>query len=172
MDGTVLADGRPLTGPALIDQYASSVQVRDAKRLGSGPTSVLYRPRSGALRLRLLAVGQINLGWLGERGSLVVWPDAKGGRVSGRIVLRLSLPAGAQTVRMQFRTKSGAGRNLQVGGGTARVVSLPVCGIGPVELAFAATSSGRLGDGRVVSVGSKPPTFEPDAQACASDSAP
>jgi hypothetical protein len=164
-DGTLLVDGHPLTTPALINEYASSVQVRGATRLGSGPTSVLYRPK-GALRLRLLAIGQFDLGWLGERGALVVWPDAKGGQVAGRIVLRLSLPAGAATVRMRFRDPSGTARDLEVRAGTSQVVSLPACGTGPVELLFAATSSGRLGDTRVVSVRSKPPTFTSDPKAC------
>jgi hypothetical protein len=159
----VLADGHRSRVP-LIDQYATSVQVRDAKRLGSGPTSVLYRPRSGALRLRPSPSARSTAG--SASGAVRRVARRKGRKVSGRIVLRLSLPAGAQPVRMQFRSKSGAVRNLQVGGGTSRVVSLPACGTGPVEIAFAATSSGRLGDTRIVSVGSKPPTFEPDPQAC------
>ena len=169
-DGTLLVDGHPLTGPALIDQYSSSVQVRDAKRLGSDPTSVLYRP-AGALELRLVAIGQFNKHWLGERGAFLVWPDARGGEVAGRIVLRLSLPAGAGTIRMQFRGKRVL-REVAISPGTPRVLSIPVCGTGPTEVTFAAQSSGRLGDGRIVSVGSQPPVFEPDARACAVGSKP
>ena len=125
-DGTLLVDGHPFTGPALIDQYSASVQVRDAKRLGSDPTSVLYRP-AGALKLRLVAIGQLDKEWLAERGAFLVWPDAKGGRVAGHIVLRLSLPHGAGTIRMQFRGK-GLLRNVAISPGTPRVLSLAVCG--------------------------------------------
>jgi hypothetical protein len=167
-DGTLLADGHPLTGPALIDQYASSVQVRDATRLGSGPTSVLYRP-TGALKLRLVAIGQYDQHWLGDHGAFLAWPNATGGRIAGRIVLRISLPAGARTIPMQFRGKHMT-RDVRVGPGTSRVLSLPVCGTGPVELVFRALSSGRLGDGRIVSVRSQPPVFVPDARACAAGS--
>lgn len=163
-DGTLLVDGHPLTEPALLDEYSSSVQVRDAKRLGSDPTSVLYRP-AGALKLRLVAIGQFAQHWLAERGAFLVWPDAKGGRVAGHIVLRLSLPAGAATIRMQFRSKHLL-RNVAISPGTPRVLSLAVCGIGPTDVTFAAQSSGRLGDGRIVSVGSQPPVFTPDPRAC------
>jgi hypothetical protein len=164
-DGTLLVDGHSLTGPVLIDQYATSVQLRGALRLGSDPTSVLYRPR-GALKLRLLAVGQYDQRWLGERGVLIVWPDAKGGRVAGRIVLRLSLPAAAGKIKVRFRGTNVL-RVVEVSPGTSRVVHIPICGTGPVELRFTAMTSGRLGDGRMVSVGSQPPTFESDAHACA-----
>jgi multisubunit Na+/H+ antiporter MnhG subunit len=169
-NGTLLVDGHPLTGPALIDQYSTSVQVRDAKWLGSDPTSVLYRP-AGALKLRLVTIGQFNKHWLGERGAFLVWPDVKGGRVAGRITLRLSLPAGAHTIRMQFRGKRLL-REVAISPGTPRVLRIPVCGTGPTELTFAAQSSGRLGDGRIVSVGSEPPVFAPDAHACAVGSKP
>jgi hypothetical protein len=164
-DGTLLVDGHPLTGPVLIDQYATSVQLRGALRLGSDPTSVLYRPR-GALKLRLLAAGQYDQRWLGERGVLIVWPDAKGGRVAGRIVLRLSLPAAAGKIKVRFRGTNVL-RVVEVSPDTSRVVHIPICGTGPVELRFTAMTSGRLGDGRMVSVGSQPPTFESDAHACA-----
>jgi hypothetical protein len=164
-DGTLLVDGHPLTGPALIDQYAASVQVRDATRLGFGPTSVLYRP-AGALKLRLVTVGQYNKGWFGTRGAFLVWPDAKGGQLAGRIVLHLSLPSGARNIRMGIRGKQLT-RDVEIASGKPRVLSLPVCGTGPVDLFFSAQSSGQLGDGRVVSVRSQPPVFVPDAHACA-----
>jgi hypothetical protein len=66
---------------------------------------------------------------------------------------------------MQFRGKRML-RNVAISPGTPRVLSLPVCGTGPTALTFAAQSSGRLGDGRIVSVGSQPPVFEPDPRAC------
>jgi len=169
-DGTLLVDGHPLTDPALIDQYSASVQVRDAKRLGSDPTSVLYRP-AGALTLRLVAIGQLDKNWLAERGAFLVWPDVKGGPVAGHITLHLSLPAGAHTIRMQFRGRHLL-RTVAISPGTPRVLSLPVCGNGPTDVTFAAQSSGRLGDGRIVSVGSTPPVFTPDPRACAGGSKP
>jgi 4-amino-4-deoxy-L-arabinose transferase-like glycosyltransferase len=169
-DGTLLVNGRQVTGPALIDQYSTSVQVRGAARLGSDPSSVLYRP-SGALKFKLVAIGQYDQHWLGQRGAFLIWPDAVGGPVAGQVVLRLSLPAGARTIRMQFRGKHVL-RNLTVAAGSRRTVRIPVCGTGPVELTFAAMWSGRIGDGRTVSAGSQPPVFERNAQACAVGSKP
>jgi hypothetical protein len=163
-DGTVLVHGKPLTGAALFDEYAASVQLRKAQRLGSGPTSVLYRP-AGALQLRLVAIGQYNKGWLGKLGALLVWPDTQGGHVAGHIVLRLGLPAGAATIHVQFRAQ-GMSRLLSIHAGTSQVVRLPICGTGPVDVLFAAGSSGRLGDGRIVSVRSQPPVFVPTRGAC------
>jgi hypothetical protein len=170
-DGTLLVDGHPMTGPALIDQYSTSVQVRGAKRLGSGPSSVLYRPAAGPVKLRLVAIGQYDQHWLGQRGAFLVWPDTAGGPLAGRIVLRLSLPAGARTIKVQFRGKNVL-RTIVISAGSHRVVQIPVCGNGPLELVFAATSSGRLADGRIVSVGSQPPIFERAARACAVGSKP
>jgi hypothetical protein len=164
-DGTLLVDGKPLRGPALVDQYSSSVQVRDAARLGSGPTSVLYRP-AHALELRLVAIGQLDHDWLAERGALIVWPTTKGGRVAGNVVLHLSLPAGARTIRVGFHGRH-VSRLFTLEAGRSRVLRIPACGTGPVDVLFAGMASGRLGDGRVVSAQSKPPVFVPDARACA-----
>ena len=146
------------------------MQVRGAARLGSDPSSVLYRP-SGALKFKLVAIGQYDQHWLGQRGAFLIWPDAVGGPVAGQVVLRLSLPAGARTIRMQFRGKHVL-RNLTIAAGSRHVVRIPVCGTGPVELTFAAMWSGRIGDGRIVSAASQPPVFERNAQACAVGSKP
>jgi hypothetical protein len=81
-------------------------------------------------------------------------------------VLRLSLPATAGKIKVRFRGTNVL-RVVEVSPGTSRVVHIPICGSGPVELRFTAMTSGRLGDGRMVSVGSQPPNFESDPQACA-----
>ena len=158
-DGTLLVDGHPLTDPALIDQYSASVQVRDAKRLGSDPTSVLYRP-AGALKFRLVAIGQYDKHWLGERGAFLVWPDAEGGPVAGRIVLRLSLPAGARTITDAIPRQERAAHRRDQRRLAPRRSRSRSAGMARLDVIFAAQSSGRLGDGRIVSVGSQPPVFE------------
>ncbi len=164
-DGTLLVDHKPLTSPAVIDQYSTSVQVRGAARLGSGPTSVLYRP-SNALTLRMVVIGQLDQRWLTEHGALIVWPSVKGGPVAGRIVVRLSLPEGAGRIGVDFRSKKMR-RVVEVSSGQEPLVArIPVCGRGPVAVFYAARASGRLGDGRVVSVRSQPPVFEPARAAC------
>ncbi len=163
-DGALLDQGRPLTGPALIDEYSTSVELRNAKTLGSDPTSVLYRP-DHALDLRLLAIGEYDRRWLGERGALVVWPTRIDGKVDGKIVLHLSLPAHVPAIGVDFRAKHLVD-DVSVRGGAARTADIPVCGTGPVDVLFAAQPSGRLGDGRLVSVRSQPPVFDPSTSAC------
>jgi hypothetical protein len=164
-DGTLLADKHPVTGPVLVDEYASSVQVRNAARLGSGPTSVLYRP-ANALQLRLVAVGHFHDDWLADHGELIVWPDAKGGRVAGRVVFHVNVPPAAGRMQFQFRSKSET-RAFNANSGGEQTFGVPVCGRGPVVLLFHVTPAGHLGDGRVVSARAKAPQFVPDAHACA-----
>jgi hypothetical protein len=81
-------------------------------------------------------------------------------------VLRLSLPAAAGKINVRFR-ETNVLRVVEVIPGTSRVLRIPICGTGPVELHFTAMTSGRLADGRMVSVASQPPIFKSDAEACA-----
>ena len=160
-DGTVLSAGKPTTGPVLLDEYGSSVQVRDAVRLGAGPTSVLYRPH-GTLRLRLLAVGEYHDHWLANRGGLVVFPNRSGGRIAGRVVFAVQDPLGARTATLSFRGRA----SFDIRSGETRVISVPVCGHGTTVVDFHATTTGQLQDGRLVSVHAMPPRFVADRHAC------
>jgi hypothetical protein len=164
-DGTLLSNGRPVTGPVLVDEYASAVQVRDAKRLGAGPTSTLYRP-AGTLKLRMVTLGRYHDGWLADRGESIVWPDAAHGRVAGRLVLRVSVPEAAGNMTFRFRSGQTT-RTLVVRTGAARTLQVPVCGRGPVTLPFDVSPTGHLGDGRVVTASARTLEFVPDARACA-----
>jgi hypothetical protein len=165
-DGTVLTSGRPTTGPVLLDEYGSSVQVRSATRLGASPTSVLYRPH-GALRLRLLAVGEYHDHWLADRGGVVVFPDRAGGRIAGRVVFAVEDPLGARAATLAFRRGARRVASFDVRGGEARILSVPVCASGTTVVDFHGTTTGQLTDGRLVSVRSMPPRFVADRRACA-----
>lgn len=165
-DGTVLTSGRPTTGPVLLDEYGSSVQVRSATRLGASPTSVLYRPH-GALRLRLLAVGEYHDRWLADQGGVVVFPDRAGGPIAGRVLFAVQDPLGARTATLSFRRGAQRVASFDVRGGETRVLSVPVCARGTTVIDFHATATGQLTDGRLVSVHSMPPRFVADRRACA-----
>jgi len=166
-DGKVLTNGRPTTGPVLLDEYGSSVQVRNATRLGASPTSVLFRPR-GALRLRLLAVGEYHDHWLADRGGVVVFPDRAGGSIAGHVLFTVQDPPGARTVTLSFRRGTRSVASFAVRGGETRMLSVPVCSSGTTVVDFHGTTTGQLTDGRLVSVRSMPPRFVADSATCAS----
>ncbi|MDX6484870.1 MAG: hypothetical protein QOF43_23, partial [Gaiellaceae bacterium] len=100
-DGTLTLDGEPVTRPVLINQYGSAVQVAHADRIGSDPTSVLYRPH-GALKIRLLAVGRYSSGWADSKGVIYVWPTQANQRLSGRVDWRLRVPEGVGRIPVSF----------------------------------------------------------------------
>jgi len=163
-DGTVLVAGKPLTGAALVDQYGTSVQVRNAVRLGSGPTSTLYRAH-GSLAVRLLAIGQYHDQWLASRAVVALWPATSGGRLAGRVVFRVGVPAGAHPVVLRFRTRVSH-MSVSLAPGSDRTFSVPVCATGTLTLLVQGTTTGELQDGRLVSVRSLPPRFVADPAAC------
>jgi hypothetical protein len=162
-DGTLVVAGKPVTSPVLVNEYGSSVQFRNAARLGADPTSTLVRPH-GALQLRLLAVGAYSNGWFARSGVLYVWPSARDGRIAGRISLRLHVPEQEGTVTVGFNGR-GIEKTVVVRPG-ANEVELPVCTRGPVAIRFGASRFGGLGDGRVVFAQGPAPRFTPDPAAC------
>jgi hypothetical protein len=162
-DGTILVDGQPLVGTALIDEYASSVQLQGAEPLGSGPTSTLYRSE-GPLRIRLLTIGRYSDGWLANRGVIAVWPDTARRRVAGRIVFSFTPPPGTGTVTLRFRGP-GTKSDVPTANGAARRVAVAVCANSAVTISFEGPPAG-LADGRIVAGRTTRPVFVPDAGAC------
>lgn len=165
-DGTVLVGGRSVTTPVLIDEYGATVQLQNARLLGSSPTSVLYRP-DGPLRLRVLAIGSFRNGWLAQRGVFAVWPDTRRARLAGE--LRLSLTVGKRPIRIRFHG-AGTSLTLRIPARSTRTVAIPVCSNGPTAITFKATSTGALADHRRTSARTTPPSFVSDAKACAGHS--
>lgn len=163
-DGRLLVDGRPLATPVLFDEYGATVQLQDGRRLGGGPTSVLYQP-NGPVRLRLLAIGSFRNGWLAQRGVFAIWPDTGRARLAGYVRLRVTVAK--RPVRMRFR---GAGTHVtfRIPAGSTRTLTIPVCSNGPAAMTFKATATGALPDHRRTSARSTPPSFVPDPTACAS----
>ncbi|HEY2543945.1 MAG TPA: glycosyltransferase family 39 protein, partial [Gaiellaceae bacterium] len=99
-DGTVLVAGRPVRGAALLDTFSASVVLRAATTLASSTDGVLVRP-TGPLRLRLMMVGRFSDGLLGGNGSVTIWPEARGGAVSGRLVIPVRPRPGAGEVTLR-----------------------------------------------------------------------
>ncbi|HWX08663.1 MAG TPA: hypothetical protein VNY33_01695, partial [Gaiellaceae bacterium] len=122
-DGALLVGGRPITTPVLFDELGATVQLQDARRLGSGPTSTLFKP-NGQVRLRLLAIGSFHNGWLGQRGAFALWPDAgRATRLAGYLRLTVTNPKW-KLVRMVFRgTKANA--TFRIPAKQTRTLSIP-----------------------------------------------
>ena len=88
----VLREGsRPVTGPLLVQEYASSAQVDDADLVARRNTTSLWRPH-GVAHFVSLTDGRYFDGWLGwPYGMVTVWPQATGPR-SGVLCLPFRLP--------------------------------------------------------------------------------
>ena len=164
-DGTLIVGGKALATPVLFDEYGSTVQLQNGQRLGSGPTSTLYKP-TGPVRLRLLAIGSFHNGWLGQRGAFVVWPDA-GHKTRLAGYLRMTVTVGKKRlVLMRFRGAS-THATFRIPRGTTRTLTIPICSSGPSAMSFKATPTGALSDHRRVSARTTRPSFVADARACA-----
>jgi hypothetical protein len=168
VDGTVLTGGKPVHGPLLVDGYASTLRLRDARVLGTAPTKTLWQP-AGRTRLELLALGRYHDGWLDPNGTVMYWPARHA--FSGWLSFRVSAAGTAGTSTLTLRTRSGARiKVISVRPGHPQLVRLPVCAAGTWQIFYSGRPIGSL-DGRAVSVRTTTPIVEPDRAACAAGSA-
>jgi hypothetical protein len=158
-DGTLLAAGEPVRQPVLIDGYAGTIRLADARRVASSPSFTLWSPRGDA-RLSLFFAGRYSDGWLGGLGRLYLWPDQPGGTIAARVRLTLTAPAAGETMTLRFRTARGVGRLVQLEPGSPRTVEFGVCSSGPWSLTFSSSSRGFVGN-RIVSAQSSEPELVP-----------
>jgi hypothetical protein len=127
-NGTLLAHGQPIQGPLVVDGYASTVVLQDARVVASAPHDRLWVPRSGG-RLRLYITGRSANGLLWSRGRISYWADGPG---------RLIVPVSGTDVRIGAHRVRGRA-----------ILRLPVCGAGLWSVRFSATLQGRIA-GRLV----------------------
>ena len=132
--------GRALRGPLVVDGYASTVELRDARLVASAPRDRLVVPQ-GVARLRLYVIGRSTDGLLvSSRGAILFWTDRP-----GVLVVRVS------------------GGDLHVGDKAikgSRVLRLPVCNPGRFVTAFQATLD-RFTNGRPAGGSMSLPRFVP-----------
>lgn len=150
-------------GPLLVDGHGSTVLLRDAERLGSGPTKTLWRP-SGRPQLELLLAGRYFSGLLATEGGIRVWPRVPGGRLAAWLELEL---AAAGTTPVPFRVELPGGRTIDVVAPprTPKLVRIPVCGRGLWTASYASETV-ALVHGTRVGVRSSEPRLVDDASAC------
>ena len=130
--GTLLAHGQPLRGPLVVDGFASTVVLQDAKVVASAPNDRLWVPR-GAARLRLYVIGRSADGSLSGRGRISYWADRRG---------TLEVPVKGNDVRIGSHRVRGTA-----------TLRFPICAPGPFSVDFSATLSafagGRLAGGHM-----------------------
>ena len=141
-DGTLFLQGRRFAGPLLINEFAVQAELSGATSVASTRLFELWKP-TGTPRLRMLVGGRFYDGWLANSGYVRVWDSP------GRLVLRLSLPAGAEETRLALRAP-GVERTVVVAPGRpARVVLAVGEGVWTVRWKGAL---GYLPDARPISV--------------------
>jgi hypothetical protein len=159
-DGSLRADGRRVTGALLVDERAVTTRFHGAQRIASAPGFALWRP-TGNPRLALFFLSRYDDGWLGDRGSINLWPRAAGG-LEGELRLRIESPPPLGDARITFRLPGGDEHTFRVPARSAVDVTLPVCSRGSWTIDFTSEVRGFVGD-RGVSVKSSVPQFVPRA---------
>jgi hypothetical protein len=157
-NGSLLLAGKPLRRPLLVDGYAGTLRLADARRVASSPSFTLWKPRGNA-RLSLYFAGRYSDGWLASRGQLYLWPDGSRGSGARRVRLTLTAPAQGEPMVMRFRTRDRT-RDIRLVPGIPKVVEFQVCSRGPWAVAFSSSSRGFVGS-RVVSAQSTEPEVLP-----------
>ncbi len=159
-DGTLLSGGRPVARPLVVDEWGGLVEFRDAVTVASAPTHRLVRPL-GVLRLRFVAEGYFNDGWLGHTGAFRVWPSSSSEGVSGLISFRAT-PELATTLTI----RGPDGRQVErLVPGRATLVTIPVCGPGPWTATFESSRGTWTGE-RAVSARATTPKWKGTPRAC------
>ena len=150
-------------GPVLTDMHGTTILLRDAERIASGPTKTLWRP-AGKPQLQLLAAGRYFSGLMASDGGFRIWPSEQGSKLAGWLELEL---AGAGTTPVPFRVELPGGRSLEltIPPRTPKLVRIPVCGRGVWSAGYTSGSVGFV-HGTRVGLRSSEPRLVADASAC------
>ncbi len=163
-DGTLLADGHPVTRPLLADAFSDTIRFRDSDEIATSPVYRLVAAH-GTQRLALYAPGRYEDGWLGLGGSFQLWPESAAEGLAGTLTFELTGPAEAAPVAVEFAPPGASAEEVVVRPGRTQRVSFPVCADGSWSMDFVAPSTGGIG-GRFVSVQASEPVYRPDPSAC------
>jgi hypothetical protein len=146
-DGIVKVAGKPVSGPVMIDDWGTAVELQNAKLVKRTIAGALYQPH-GNLRLRVLAFGLYADGWLGGRGAVIVWPSPGQHGLQGTLRIPLDSPSsiGHATITMHLNGTDKRYTFKTVAGHT-RTLMIKVCTAGAASLGFDAAPLGGLGDG-------------------------
>jgi len=163
-DGSLLVGERVLTGALLVDNHAVTTLFSGAVKVASAPGYSLYRP-VGQPRLSLYFLARYDNGWMGDKGTINLWPRPGTDRLEGTLLIELESPPplGATTVR--FRLPDGRVVNAAVPAHGSTTVRLPVCSRGPWATGVRSKLRGFVRDSPV-SVKAGVPRFVPGHSGC------
>lgn len=150
-------------GLLLTDMHGSTILLRDAVRVASAPTKILWRA-DGQPQLQLLAAGRYFSGLMASEGGFRIWPREPGGRLAGWLELELA-GAGATPVPFDVELPGGRSLELTIPPRTTKIVRIPVCGRGVWSAGYASGSVGIV-HGTRVGLRSSEPRLVDDASAC------
>jgi phosphohistidine swiveling domain-containing protein len=164
-DGSLFADRRPIRSPLLIDEYGSTIRLRDARLLKTAPTAALWVP-TGRARLSLYFTGRYFDGWLSGRGTIRLWP-ATGRRLAGWLSMRLTAPRESVVKgdTITFTLPGGRTALVRVTPAVVQRVKVAVCAKRGWQATYRSTPH-RLVNRRPASLRSSVPLFTPDPSAC------
>ena len=165
-EGSLRAEGRPLTGPVLVDGYGGTIVLSDAQRVASSQSYTLWRP-NGQARLALYLAGRYSDGWLAGIGRMYLWPDQRGGTIARRVSLTLTAPAGAEGMVIRFQEPGKRRRDVGLVPGRPETVVFDVCSRGPWHITYVSSIRGFV-DSRVVSARASEPRL--GSTSCPADS--
>jgi hypothetical protein len=150
-------------GPLLTDRHGSTILLRDAERIASAPTKILWQSDRRP-QLQLLAAGRYFSGLLAAEGGFRVWPREPGRMLAGWLELELSA-AGTTPVVLEVDLPGGRALELTIPPRTPRLVRIPVCGRGVWKAGWQSGSVGFV-HGTRVGLRSSEPRLVDDASAC------
>ncbi|HUQ23045.1 MAG TPA: hypothetical protein VM049_08520 [Gaiellaceae bacterium] len=152
------------TGFVLADTLGSSLVLRDAVRVATGPTKTLWRSE-GVPQLQVLMAGRYFNGLLLGEGALRVWPERAGGRLAGWLELDLSAPRGTTALPFRLALPDGSRIERPIHSGAGTTLRIRVCGQGVWKAPFSAGTA-ALADGTRVGLSSAEPRLVEDPAAC------
>jgi len=155
-DGRILADGHAVTGPLLVEEYASHARLDGAVLVDRTIDTSLWKP-AGTPRLAVLTAGRDLDGWFGAYGDVTVWPKADGPR-TGVLRLVFSLPTGTPTATLDLHGP-GVERVVRVQADRRTVVEIPHTVRAPWRVQIRTRTPFIAPGGRLVSAGVSVPVF-------------
>jgi hypothetical protein len=163
-DGSLMVGDRVLTNALLVDERAVTTVFSGAQKVASAPGYSLYRP-AGRPRLSLYFLARYDDGWMGDRGTINLWPRPGSDRLEGTLVFDLESPAPLGATTVNFHLPGGRVAHIRVAAGESTTVRLPVCSDGPWVTGVQSKMRGFVGE-RPVSVKAGIPRFSPGRSGC------
>lgn len=123
-DGLIIANGRPVRAPVLVEEYAVVGILDNARLVYRSPSASLWEPRDVA-RMAAMVNGRLLDGWIGRVASITIWPKAHGAIRTGRITFELSLPVGRYPTTAVDVLGPGYRQQVTLRPGVTRAVEVP-----------------------------------------------